>query len=178
MASTSRRLALKIYLPDEEAASTAFNALSFNETTISMTKALHLVAAASSAITKTLTEIGRNMQRFSRGINKPRPNRGIMRSRGNSNNNNYGGQNRPHHFLTSRTRREEVGLIADNRHNVFKTPSEEELTCFVTAVDNQDTKIMTADFDCYQNVGQTSCSTDTTSKNWRTTISSGYCPSM
>ena len=146
------RLALKGNLPDKEAASTTFNALSFNETTISKTEALNLVAATSRELIKTMTELGNNMQRLLIIIliiidnNMPRPNRGIMRSRGNSNNNNYGGQNRPHHFLTSRTRIEEV-------------------TCFVTAVDNQDTKIMTADFDCYQNVGETSRSADTASKN-------------
>ena len=41
----SKRLALKSILPDEEATSTAFNALSFNETN-SMTEALNSIAAA------------------------------------------------------------------------------------------------------------------------------------
>ena len=82
-------------------------------------------------------------------------------------------------LLADRTRLEEVGLIAHNRHNAFKIPTEEEITCFVTAVDNQDTKEVTAGFDRYQNVGQTSHSTDTTlQKTEKTTLSNGYCPSM
>ena len=65
-------------------------------------------------------------------------------------------------MLTNSTRIEEIGLIADNRHNAFKVPTEEEVTCFVTDVDNQDIKEVAAGFDGYQNVGQTSHSTETT----------------
>ena len=74
---------------------------------------------------------------------------------------------------------EEIGLLVDNCHNAFKIPTEEEVTCFVTAVDNQDTIEVTAGFDCYQNVGQTSYSTDTTiQKTEKTTLSNGCCPSI
>ena len=44
------------------------------------------------------------------------------------------------HLLADRTRIVEVGLIADNRHNALKIPTQEELTCFVTAEDNQGTR--------------------------------------
>ena len=82
-------------------------------------------------------------------------------------------------LLADRTRIEIVGLIAHHRHNTFKIPTEEEITCFVTALDNQDTEEVTAGFDRYQNVGQTSHSTDTTlQKTEKTTLSNGYCPSM
>ena len=53
-------------------------------------------------------------------------------------------------MLTDRTRIEELGIIADNRHNAFKILTEEEVTCFAPALDNQDTKEVTAGFDRYQ----------------------------
>ena len=141
----SKRLALKGILPDEEAISTAFNALSFNETTNSMTEALISIAATNRELIKTQKELGNNMQRFLRIINQREPYRGFMRSRGSPNYNNYRGQN-----------------SFANRHNAFKIPTEEEVTCFATAVDNQDTKKVTAGFERYQNVRQTSHSTDIT----------------
>ena len=84
----SKRLALKSILPDEEATSTAFNALSFNETTNSMTEALNSIAATNRDLIKTQKELENNMQRFSRCINQRRPYRGFIRSSGNPNNNN------------------------------------------------------------------------------------------
>ena len=54
----SKRLALKSILPDEEAISTAFNALSFNETTNSMTEALNSIAATNRELIKMQKELG------------------------------------------------------------------------------------------------------------------------
>ena len=141
-----------------------------------MTEALNSIAAANSKFKKTQKELRNNMQRISGGFNQKWLYRGFLRSRGNSNNNNYKDKTQ---MLTNSTRIEEVGLIKDNRHNAFKVPTEEEITCFVTDVDNQDIKEVTAGFDGYQNVGQTSHSTETTvQKTEKTTLSNGYCPSM
>ena len=89
----SKRLALKSILPDEEATSTAFNALSVNDSANPMTEALNSIADTNRELVKTQKELGNNMQRLSRGITQRRPYRGFMRSKGQPNKNDYHGQN-------------------------------------------------------------------------------------
>ena len=171
----SKSLALKSILADEEATSTAFNALSFNDTTTSMTEALNSTAATNREWIKTQRELGNNVQRFWRGINQRRSYMGFMLSRGNPNINKCCELNsfasRPHQNRGSWTN---CGQPSQRFQNSFRGRG------FATAVDNQDTKEVTAGLDRYQNMGKTSHSTDMTlSKTQKkTTLSNDSCRSM
>ena len=174
----SKRLALKTILPDEEATSTAFNALSVNDSANPMTEALNSIADTNRELVKTQKELGNNMQRLSRGIIQRRPYRGFMRSRGQPKKTIIMGKT---HLLAGHTETEVNGLIVGNLHNAIKLqiPTEGEEIYSVTAVDNRDIKKVTVGLKLYRNVGQTSHSTDTThQKTESTTLSNGYCPSM
>ena len=155
--------ALKNILPDEEATSTVFNALSFNETTNLMTEALNSIAATNSELIKMQKELRNNMQRFSRGINQRRPYRGFMRSSGNANNNNYRGQNsfanRPHQNRGSWTNRGQLSQRFQysyrGRDNLFchccGQPGHKRSDCWFRPLPERGTNILFNRFDPSKN---------------------------
>ena len=159
----SKRLALKNILPDEEATSKAFNALSFNETTNLMTEALNSIAATNSELIKMQKELRNNMQRFSRGIIQRRPYRGFMRSRGNANNNNCRGQNsfanRPHQKRGSWTNRGQLSQRFEysyrGRGNLFchfcGQPGHKRSDCWFRPLPERGTNILFNRFDPSKN---------------------------